>query len=72
MTKRLVDIDDDLLSAAQRTSGATTIKQTVHRALELLVAQHRAQEVEIRRDWAELGDALGDLQDEDVMRRAWS
>lgn len=72
MTKRLVDIDDDLLIAAQRVSGESTIKQTVHRALEALVAQHRAREAEIRRQWAELGDALDDLQNEDVMRRAWS
>lgn len=72
MTKRLVDVDDDLLIAAQRASGDTTIKATVHRALELLVAQHRRREVELRDRWTELGDSLADLQDQDVMRRAWS
>lgn len=72
MTKRLVDVDDDLLIAAQRASGDTTIKSTVHRALELLVAQHRRKEAELRDRWTELGDSLADLQDQDVMRRAWS
>ena len=48
MTKRLMDVDDDLLIAVQRASGDTTIKSTVHRALELLIAQHRQKEAELR------------------------
>lgn len=72
MTKRLVDIDDELLDDALRLSGEPTIKRTVHRALELLVAERRRSEAEIRRQWAELGDALDDLQDEDVLRQAWA
>ncbi|MGH3569612.1 MAG: hypothetical protein ACRDRH_27090 [Pseudonocardia sp.] len=71
MTKRFVDVDD-LLIAAQGASGGAMIKLTVHRSLELLVAQHRRKEAELRDRWIDLGDSLADLQDQDVMRRAWS
>ncbi|MDY7105126.1 MAG: type II toxin-antitoxin system VapB family antitoxin [Actinomycetota bacterium] len=37
MTKRLVDIDDDLLEYAQRAAGTPTIKATVDAALKKLV-----------------------------------
>lgn len=37
MTKRLVDIDDDLLERARSVSGSATIKDTVSRALQQLV-----------------------------------
>ncbi len=72
MTKRLVDMDDELLRAAQSVSGESTIKGTVQRALELLVSQNACREAELRERWASLGDSMADLQDEDVMRRAWS
>lgn len=71
MTKRLVDIDDAVLSAAQRAGGDATIKATVHRALELLVAENRRQEAELLERWAALGDVLSDLQDPEIMRGAW-
>lgn len=67
-----MDVDDDLLSAAQQAAGEKTIKVTVRRALELLVAQSGRREDDLRRRWADLGDGLADPQDEDVMRRAWS
>lgn len=38
VTKRLVDIDDDLLDAARGWLGTTTIKDTVGQALRLAVA----------------------------------
>lgn len=72
MTKRLVDVDDELLIAAQRISGENTIKGTVQRALELLVSQGGQREAELQRRWEGLGDALADLQDDAVMRQAWS
>ncbi|MGH3914624.1 MAG: type II toxin-antitoxin system VapB family antitoxin [Pseudonocardiaceae bacterium] len=72
MTKRLVDMDDELLGAAQRISGESTIKGTVQRALEMLVAGGLRSEAELRGRWAELGAGLADLQDDAVMRQAWS
>lgn len=36
MTKRLVDIDDDVLEAARAELGCRTIKDTVNRALQLV------------------------------------
>lgn len=72
MTKHLVDVDDDLLDAAQLASGEATIKGTVHRALELLVTENRRREEELRTRWADLGDSVADLQDDKIMSRAWS
>lgn len=72
MTKRLVDVDDELLQAARAASGEPTIKATVQRALELLVAQRGLQEAELRDSWAALGTSFDDLHDDAVMRRAWS
>jgi Arc/MetJ family transcription regulator len=72
MTKRLIDIDDDLLEAAQRAAGQDSIKATVTVALNRLVAQQRRREEYLRDSWARLGDALVDLQDDDVMRQAWA
>ena len=37
MTKRLVDIDDTLLTSAQELLGAETMKETVNRALEEVI-----------------------------------
>lgn len=37
MTKRLVDIDDDLLARARRAAGTPTIKATVEAGLRRLV-----------------------------------
>jgi hypothetical protein len=41
MTKRLVDIDDDKLEKARELAGTTTIKATVDRALDELIALRR-------------------------------
>lgn len=38
MTKHLIDIDDDLLAAAQREFNTTRVSDTVQRALELVIA----------------------------------
>lgn len=72
MTKRLVDIDDELLLAAQEAAGQKTIKGAVAIALEHLVTEHRRREQALRDRWDLLGDTLADLQDREVMRRAWS
>jgi Arc/MetJ family transcription regulator len=39
MTKRLVDIDDETLSAARAELGTETLKDTVNEALRLASAQ---------------------------------
>lgn len=67
MTKRLIDIDDDLLRKARRTLGTQTMKDTVNQALaEAVKAQLR------RRHALRLisGDGT-DLGDDDVMAGAW-
>lgn len=41
MTKRLVEIDDDLLERARSIAGTETIKETVNTALRRLVDDER-------------------------------
>lgn len=41
MTKRLVEIDDDLLERARSIAGSGTIKETVNAALQRLVDDER-------------------------------
>jgi Arc/MetJ family transcription regulator len=41
MTKRLVEIDDDLLEQARSAAGTDTIKATVENALQRLVDQDK-------------------------------
>jgi Arc/MetJ family transcription regulator len=43
MTKRLVDIDDEALSAARAELGTATIKETVNQALRRVVAARSAR-----------------------------
>jgi Arc/MetJ family transcription regulator len=67
MSKRLVDIDDDLLREAATVLDAKTMKETVNAALEAVVlAAHR------RRHAARLASMQGlDLDDPKVMAGAW-
>lgn len=67
MTKRLVDIDDDLLIQAQKVTGASTMKATVNEALrELVMTELR------RRHLCRLESGEGtDLGDSETMRGAW-
>ena len=67
MTKRLVDIDDELLDEVRQLTGATTMKDAVHTALRQVV------EAELRRRHLrrlETGEGT-DLADPDVMQGAW-
>lgn len=70
VTKRLIDVDDQLLLAAQAVLGADTYKDTVHRALERVVAgqRTRSQTESALRSFAA---ATRDLSDPDVMDAAW-
>lgn len=70
MSKRLVDIDDEVLAQARLALGTDTIKDTVNTAL------HDAARAAVRRsvDVASLqrfARAAQDLRDPEVMQRAW-
>ena len=67
MTKRLVDIDDDLLAEARVLTGAATMKEAVNAALQQVI------DTELRRRHLQrLETGAGtDLADDDVMRTAW-
>jgi Arc/MetJ family transcription regulator len=67
MSKRLVDIDDELLREASEILEAPTMKQAVNRALELVVLAAR------RRGHAERLETMRglDLDDSKVMAGAW-
>jgi Arc/MetJ family transcription regulator len=67
MSKRLVDIDDGLLDEAADVLGASTMKDTVNRALEEVVAAARR-----RRHADRLSRMEGlDLDKAKVMSKAW-
>jgi Arc/MetJ family transcription regulator len=71
MTKRLIDVEDEVLEAARRVLGTQTIKDTVNTALRASVqAAKRREHVDVAalRRFAE---ASRDLLDEDVMADAW-
>jgi Arc/MetJ family transcription regulator len=67
MTKRLIDIDDDVLAKATAALGTKTMKQTLAEALELAVRVKASRDhLDTLRD-----GATSDLSDADVMVRAW-
>lgn len=67
MSKRLVDIDDELLEAASSILGASTMKDTVNRSLEAVVLADRR-----RRHADRLEGMQGlDLDKPKVMSGAW-
>jgi Arc/MetJ family transcription regulator len=67
MTKRLVDMDDELLEQATEVLGTTTMKATVNTALaEVVRAERRRQHAD------RLARMEGlDLNKRAVMARAW-
>ena len=69
MTKRLIEIDDRLLEAAQSALGAATYKETVRRALERVVGDHRGGDTAAA--LAAFAQATADLSDPEVMDQAW-
>lgn len=69
MTKRLVDIDDDVLAAARDVLGTSTLKDTVNAALRRSAESGRRGISE--EDWDRFAAAAADLSDPDVMGRAW-
>ncbi|MEA2826807.1 MAG: Bacterial antitoxin of type system, VapB [Actinomycetota bacterium] len=67
MSKRLVDIDDDLLKEASAVLGASTMKETVNRSLESVVFAARR----IRHADRLEGMQGLDLDNPSVMSGAW-
>lgn len=67
MSKRLVDIDDQLLDEATAALGSGTMKETVNRSLEAVVLAARRRR---HADRLERMEGL-DLADADVMAGAW-
>lgn len=67
VTKRLVDIDDDLLEQVRQVTGAATMKEAVNGALKHVV------DLDLRlRHVRRLLRLEGlDLDDEQLMRDAW-
>ena len=67
MTKRLVDLDDDLLEEATEILGTSTMKETVNEALS------EVRRAELRRQLVlQLSTMEGlDLDNDEVMARAW-
>jgi Arc/MetJ family transcription regulator len=67
MTKTLIDVDDEQLTAAAKVLNTETKKDTVNAALRMVTALAAR-----RRDLQRLSSGgLPDLADEDVMRAAW-
>jgi|SaaInlV_200m_DNA_5_1039737.scaffolds.fasta_scaffold00735_4 Arc/MetJ family transcription regulator len=66
VTKRLIDIDDELLAEARAILETNTMKDTVNAALE------RISDMEVwRRHAIRLSTEGLDLQNPDIMRDAW-
>ena len=67
MPKRLIDLDDDLLAAAQRELRTTGISDTVRMALQQAAAKAaRARQIE----WLEQG-GLESMADSDERGEVW-
>ena len=67
MPKRLIDLDDDLLAAAQRELGTTGVSDTVRTALQRAASTAaRARQVE----WLEQG-GLESMADPDGRAEVW-
>ncbi len=67
MTKRLVDIDDDLLAEARELLGAASMKETVNAALREVVAAELRRRHLLR---LRTGEGM-DLDDDEIMAGAW-
>ncbi len=68
MTKRLVDIDDDLLDAARVALGTNGIKDTVNAALNDAIRDPAARLAEVDRAFAAIASVPGSDADRDA---AW-
>jgi Arc/MetJ family transcription regulator len=70
MTKRLVDIDDEVLDEARRALGTATLKDTVNESLRSTVQAARRRKI-TKEDIEAFAEAAKDLGDPEVMAKAW-
>lgn len=69
--RTVIDIDKDLLEAAQQRLGTSTMKETVHAALQATIDREteRASAIEAFEFWRTEGSP--DLLDPEIMKHAW-
>ena len=70
MTKRLVDIDDEILEEARRALGTTTLKDTVNESLRVTVPASMRRDL-TQQDIERFVKATVDLRDPEIMAGAW-
>ncbi len=70
MTKRLVDINDDILEEARRALGTTTLKDTVNESLRATVRAYKNRDI-TQEEIERFVKATVDLRDPEVMAGAW-
>ena len=70
MTKRLVDIDDEILEEVRRVLHTTTLKDTVNESLRETLRMARRRQITTE-DIARFAEAARDLGDPEVMAKAW-
>jgi len=70
MTKRLVDIDDEVLDQARRALGTSTLKDTVNESLRSTVQAYRRRSLTAE-DVAAFVEATEDLRNPEIMAKAW-
>lgn len=71
MSKRLVEIDDEVLREAQRVLGTATIEETVAAALQGAIASAARKGVDLE-SLRRFSRAARDLGDPSVMAEAWA
>lgn len=70
VTKRLVEIDDEVLEDTRRALGTVTIKDTVTTALVEAVKASNRRGI-TKEDLRRFTEACKDLGDPEVMAKAW-
>jgi Arc/MetJ family transcription regulator len=70
MTKRLVDVDDDLLEQARQILGTTTLKDTVNESLRGTLRTARRKPI-TKEDIEAFVAASEDLRNPEIIANAW-
>jgi Arc/MetJ family transcription regulator len=70
VTKRLVDIDDEILEEARRALGTKTLKDTVNESLRAAVRAAKRRDI-TQEDIERFVNATVDFRDPAIMAGAW-